>query len=108
MIMTNKDDSIWQELKNFINKQDDGYIFTRKEIMEYFSNYSYLTPSIDVYRAYITRLGCLQSVGRGKYKKNLSIPSKLSLNKMMKIFKDENGIINFQRKYKIKKVFNEK
>jgi len=91
VVGTHKDLPVWTLFKIFINDLKKDEIFTRKELL----NFIYTVPmssyetSVDMYRSNVTKLGFLESVERGKYKKLFDIPINVTTTKIMKIIRSK-------------------
>ncbi len=84
-------DSMWYKLKKYINSYSTGKIIQRKRIIEKLCNKSiyysridsnpfyFQSPTVDVYRRYLTAAGFLECVAQAKYKKIKHIPINISL-----------------------------
>jgi hypothetical protein len=75
----------WNFICKFINSYNDGDIVTRKEMREAFvlakygiNSEVFIRSTLDGYKRLLTRIGVLEDVSRGKYKKLHSIPSTLT------------------------------
>lgn len=85
--------TIWGDMKDFINRKENGEIIKRQEILEHIFPSPYRTifnrGSVDVYRSNLTKLGILEVIKAGVYKKLRDIPEDLSCSLLQKIALDK-------------------
>jgi len=100
-ITTLGNNPIWTLLKKYINSLEIGRKFRRKNLLRsvYDMNVSealnHSQTSIDTYRVYITRLGCIEHVKRGVYKKIMDVPEQLTSSNAKKLAYEEKWKIWF-------------
>jgi len=76
---TRNGENIWDLMRKFINSKKDGSIFSRKQLYSYIyeRHFNYHgTP--DTYRNQLNKIGVLETVSPGKYKKLRGIPKELT------------------------------
>jgi len=107
------DAPIWNEMKRLINKIPNESEFTRKylidELKKYynFGLYYITTSTIDNYRLGLTKMGFIEIIKRGVYKKITSIPEELTTSHLHKFSRNENSWYSwFVEKEDLPKVLN--
>lgn len=68
----------WKTLIKYINKKEVGEIILRKELIQDLSESFRSYSTVDFYREVLCRIGTLQYVSRGQYRKLRDIPKDLS------------------------------
>lgn len=78
-----KELSIWEQLKFFINKFDNGTIISRQDILDVMGVCS--TNSIGSYIYGLRKLSILETIKPGKYLKHKNIPKTLTTSLMREL-----------------------
>lgn len=88
--MTSKRINIWRSFIEFLNSENVGHIFNRPQLLsiEGCQHRSNKLNTTDVYRAYLQKIGFLQTVSPGRYQLVKKIPQELSLGKARKLVSD--------------------
>jgi len=74
--------SKWDVTKDFINKLDTNFVFTKKEMRQITG--VRITGTIGAYISYLRNEGYVNRIGDATYQKLRNIPNDLSTTKLMK------------------------
>ena len=88
--MTSEQINIWRSLIELINSKNIGYIFKRSQLLsvEDCQHRSKRFNTTDTYKAYLQKIGFLETVSPGRYQLVKKIPPELSLGKARKLVSD--------------------